>query len=210
MEFSTGGKLWWQGKRDELGRFMWREYPSTLDECFKSPVEGAIYADLIDRARVEGRVTTYPWDRQRHVHTFWDLGAPQKTVVWFAQMVGREIHVIDCDTGADGTLIDRVARGRRVIRSDFTTCRTMRPRSSPPASHLLWPCRRRAWRTHARCAGHRTCGWASSTRAASCHAWSSAPRSATAAWLPWRLTTRRRTRRTSPRRAPARLGEPRR
>ena len=40
---------WYQRKRDELGMFMLREYPSTLEECFQSPVEGAIYAELIDK-----------------------------------------------------------------------------------------------------------------------------------------------------------------
>jgi hypothetical protein len=30
-------KLWWQAKRVEQREFIWREYPSTLDECFRSP-----------------------------------------------------------------------------------------------------------------------------------------------------------------------------
>jgi hypothetical protein len=40
---------WYQRKRDELGMFILREYPSALEECFQSPVEGAIYAELIDK-----------------------------------------------------------------------------------------------------------------------------------------------------------------
>jgi hypothetical protein len=36
--------------------FILCEYPSTLEECFQSPIEGAIYAELIDRLRAEGAI----------------------------------------------------------------------------------------------------------------------------------------------------------
>ena len=50
LSLSPGQMSWYQRKRDELGMFILREYPSTLEECFQSPVEGAVYAELIDKA----------------------------------------------------------------------------------------------------------------------------------------------------------------
>ena len=54
---------WYQRKRDELGAFILREYPSTLGECFQSPVEGAIYAELIDKLRGRGAIKPWKVDR---------------------------------------------------------------------------------------------------------------------------------------------------
>jgi hypothetical protein len=85
-----------------------------------SPVKGAIYADAIDRAKTEGKVSIFPVDPNVLVDTAWDLGAPRNTVVWYFQVVGREIRIVDCDrvrfesdeakeTGFQGTLTERVA-----------------------------------------------------------------------------------------------------
>jgi hypothetical protein len=49
LSVNPGQMSEYQRKRDELGMFILREYPSTLEECFQSPVEGAIYAELIDK-----------------------------------------------------------------------------------------------------------------------------------------------------------------
>ena len=35
---------------------MLREYPTIIEECFQSPVEGAIYAETIDKLRAEGAI----------------------------------------------------------------------------------------------------------------------------------------------------------
>ena len=58
-EFTPGQMSWYQRKRAELGMFVKREYPSVLEECFESPIEGAIYAEAIDRLRAEGAIK--PW-----------------------------------------------------------------------------------------------------------------------------------------------------
>lgn len=107
--FTREQKLWWISKKLEQGIFMSREYPSTLDEAFSAPVEGAIYAAQMDRARAEGRVKDFPWERGVPVHTLWDLGAPQNTRTIYFQMVGREIHLIDYDADLDLDPAMRVA-----------------------------------------------------------------------------------------------------
>src|SRR6218665_1307855 len=105
MRSGGGGR----GEGGDQGVFMFRENPTFLDECWRVPIEGAIYAGALDRARAEGRVCAMPVAGDCLVHTSWDLGSPRHTVVWYWQVVGREIRVIDCDMGFEGTLTGRVA-----------------------------------------------------------------------------------------------------
>lgn len=95
--FADGQQLWWQKTAQQQGIWMGREYPSTVEEAFRAPLEGAIYADQIQRARAEGRIGPLAWDRSRPVYTSWDLGAPENTVVWYFQLIGTEVHMIDVD-----------------------------------------------------------------------------------------------------------------
>ena len=81
-----------------------------LEECFQTPVEGAIYAEIIDRLRALGAIQHAEVDNSALVHTAWDLGSPLNTVCWFFQIVGPEIRVIDCDSDLDLTPVQRVAR----------------------------------------------------------------------------------------------------
>ena len=46
----------YQRKRAELGMFVLREFPTVMEECFQAPVEGAIYAELIDKLSAEGSI----------------------------------------------------------------------------------------------------------------------------------------------------------
>lgn len=102
-------KRWWAQERRAQGIFMARENPTFLDECWSAPVKGAIYAEAIEQARAEGRIAVMPMDGSTLVHTSWDLGAPANTVVWYWQLVGREIRFIDVDIGDKGTIVQRVA-----------------------------------------------------------------------------------------------------
>ena len=63
-------------------------------EC-KLIVEGAIYKSELETVKDSGRVTSIPYDPVMQVHTFWDLGVSDSTCIWFAQMHGREIRIID-------------------------------------------------------------------------------------------------------------------
>lgn len=82
-------------------------------ECdFTAPVPGAIYAGALDKAREENRIGEMPIDPNYLVHTLWDLGAPQQTVVWYFQILGRTVRFIDVDTDRLETIVERVARMR--------------------------------------------------------------------------------------------------
>lgn len=109
IALSDGQKRWWAVERRAQGIFMLRENPTFLDECWSSPVPGAIYAEEMDRARAEQRTGLMPVDPNSLVHTVWDLGAPLQTVVWYFQIVGRYIRFIDCDREMNETLIPRIA-----------------------------------------------------------------------------------------------------
>jgi hypothetical protein len=99
--FTPGQMLWYYKVALPKGLARFAEFPTTLDECFMAPVPGAIFARFVDKAKAEGRVINFPWDRSNLVHTSWDLGSPKNTRTVYFQFVGREIHVIDHDTGLD-------------------------------------------------------------------------------------------------------------
>ena len=105
--FSLGQMSWYQRARTQFGMFVAREYPTTIEECFRTP--GAIYAELIDRLRASGAIRPAVVDTSALVHTAWDLGSPLNTVVTYFQIIGAEIRVIDCDSDLDLTPVQRVA-----------------------------------------------------------------------------------------------------
>jgi hypothetical protein len=101
---------WYQRARDQYGMFIKREFPTTLEECFQTSIEGAIYAEILDRLHARGAIRPAVVDTSSLVHTAWDLGSPINTVTWYFQLVGAEIRVIDCDHDLDLTPVQRVAR----------------------------------------------------------------------------------------------------
>lgn len=68
---------------------------------FTVPISGAYYAEHISRALREGRVGSVPWEPQLQTHTWWDLGLNDRMAIWFVQLVGKEIRLIDYVEGTD-------------------------------------------------------------------------------------------------------------
>ncbi len=62
---------------------------------FEAAILGAYYGKEMARARNSGRITLVPHDPAHTVHTAWDLGRTDDTSIWWYQIIGREIHVID-------------------------------------------------------------------------------------------------------------------
>lgn len=81
---------------------------------FESAIVGAYYGRTMARLDQEGRITNVPHDPNRPVYTSWDLGLDDATVVWFFQIVGREIRVIDVyecrNRGLDQIARDLIAK----------------------------------------------------------------------------------------------------
>lgn len=65
-------------------------------ECsFEAAIVGAYYGRLMQQAEADKRITGVPYEPTAPVYTAWDLGIRDATAIWFAQVVGREIHLID-------------------------------------------------------------------------------------------------------------------
>lgn len=109
MEFTPGQRLWYFKKAMSLGFYRFREYPSTLEECFRGEIQGAIYQQAVMKARTENRVTRCHYDPTNFVHTIWDLGSPVNTVTWFFQMIGNSFVFIDIMCEEDIPLTERAA-----------------------------------------------------------------------------------------------------
>lgn len=62
---------------------------------FDAPVVGAYYAEWIQSAEDEGRITIVPYDAAYPVVAAWDLGYGDQTCIWVAQQCGRELRLID-------------------------------------------------------------------------------------------------------------------
>jgi hypothetical protein len=62
---------------------------------WSAALPGAYYAKLIDKAEAEGRIGFVPYNPQKQVHTAWDLGRNDATVIWFAQDNGSGWDLID-------------------------------------------------------------------------------------------------------------------
>lgn len=62
---------------------------------FTLGVEGSYYAQYLQECRDDGRIGNIPWDKQKQVHTAWDIGYGDSCSIVFYQVIGQEIHVID-------------------------------------------------------------------------------------------------------------------
>lgn len=62
---------------------------------FEANLKWAVYsAQLLDLANSD-RVCALPYELGRPVYTFWDLWVSDATAIWFVQIVGKEIRIID-------------------------------------------------------------------------------------------------------------------
>jgi len=71
------------------------EYLQEFECSFDAAITGAYYAPGLNDAEFDGRITSVPYDKGAKVHTWWDLGISDSMTIWFVQLVGREIRVID-------------------------------------------------------------------------------------------------------------------
>lgn len=70
-------------------------YDHIWEGAFATVFEGAYYVKELMAAREAGRITGVNADPVLPVHTAWDLGIGDSTAIWFFQVVGSEIRVVD-------------------------------------------------------------------------------------------------------------------
>lgn len=88
-------KMWYIAKKKKNDEDMFREYPSIWEEAFQAQIEGAYYAQQMQKVYEDNRITNVPWDARYPVFTYWDLGVNDFNVILFVQSVGNEIRFID-------------------------------------------------------------------------------------------------------------------
>lgn len=71
------------------------EYAREMLCSFDAPIEGSYYADTLNKMAAAGRVCSVPHDISVPVITAWDLGIHDTMCIWFYQICGRELHIID-------------------------------------------------------------------------------------------------------------------
>ena len=62
---------------------------------FDASVKWAYYADQMRDARSQWRISSVPHEPTLQVHTAWDLGINDTTAIWFFQIYGKEVRIID-------------------------------------------------------------------------------------------------------------------
>jgi phage terminase large subunit len=58
-------------------------------------LDGAIYANELRASYESNKITAVPWDPNSKVYTAWDIGSTDDTAIWWYQIVGGEIHIIE-------------------------------------------------------------------------------------------------------------------
>ncbi len=103
------------GPDDGLARFK-QEYLCN----FAAAIPGSYYGPYMVAAEEEERICRVPWSPSIPVITSWDLGFGDSTAIWFAQMVGRELRLIDYyeSTGVGIEHYAKVLRERPYIYGD--------------------------------------------------------------------------------------------
>jgi phage terminase large subunit len=90
---------------EDIGRAQFeQEY-----ECsFNAAILGAFYAREMVNVRKEGRIAEVEALADRPVHRAWDIGVRDDTSIWWFQVVGTQVYILDCYT-ANGVGVDHYA-----------------------------------------------------------------------------------------------------
>jgi Terminase-like family. len=71
------------------------QYEQEYECSFEAAILGAYYGREMQRLEAEGRIRSVPHDPSLPVYTGWDLGLDDATAIWFVQVAGAEVRVID-------------------------------------------------------------------------------------------------------------------
>lgn len=71
------------------------QYAQEFECSFEAAIQGAYYAKQVQEAQDTKRIVSVPYEPSAPVWTAWDLGMRDATAIWFAQVIGKEVHIID-------------------------------------------------------------------------------------------------------------------
>lgn len=77
---------------ETYGKAIWlQEYYCSFDAA----LPGSIWGESMAKVKMAGRIGSVPFNKNYPVFTAWDLGRDDDTAVWFYQIIGDEIRLID-------------------------------------------------------------------------------------------------------------------
>lgn len=71
------------------------KYQQEFECSFNAAVEGSYYGQLINDLETKNQITTIPRETLSKTYCAWDLGISDSTAIWVAQVVGKEIRLVD-------------------------------------------------------------------------------------------------------------------
>ncbi len=95
-KFPPEQRAWHVAKKKTLKHLMFGQHPSTLEEAKIAAIEGAFYAIEIAQMREDGRICRVPHLDALPVHTVCDLGMGERMPWIFFQVIGLEVHIVNC------------------------------------------------------------------------------------------------------------------
>jgi len=81
-------------EKDQLKARDIQAYNNVWEGLCRVTVDGAIFAEQMQQAEFDGRITKVPYDPTKPVHAVFDLGWADHTAIWFVQYIGLEIRLI--------------------------------------------------------------------------------------------------------------------
>lgn len=95
INLTASQMAWYSKKYQTQQEDMKREYPSTPEESFLTSNEGLYYGKQIVKARSEKRIGRVPYDEALPVYVALDIGFNDSTAIWWYQVFGAEVRLID-------------------------------------------------------------------------------------------------------------------
>ena len=71
------------------------KYMQEFECSFQAPVEGSYYSKMMHDLEEKGRFINIERDDLARTYTAWDLGMADSTAIWVAQLVNKEIRLVD-------------------------------------------------------------------------------------------------------------------
>jgi hypothetical protein len=98
VKLDLAQRAWWVSTRDSTynrrSDSMWRQYPSTLDECWQTTTEGVIFKNELAAVRLQQRLRSLPFVSNVPVNSAWDIGSNDGTGIWLHQKIGAEHRIL--------------------------------------------------------------------------------------------------------------------
>jgi hypothetical protein len=92
---ASESKILPQAELDDAAAIMSEdEYAQEYENDFGAAIKGSIYGKQVKTAEIEGRITLVPY-APTPVHTCWDIGFSDQTVIWLFQVVARTPCFVD-------------------------------------------------------------------------------------------------------------------